>query len=121
MAIIDNIEKAEFDEWYAKRPPEVQKLINKIPPNRLYFLSTSGHRVVPLAYSENGTLTVVVTGEYNSIMFERKVFGINPDDLTECDLPTENECVGAVIDSNDKKTLDRYMEYLKNKIAVKSN
>ncbi len=34
------------------------------------------------------TVKVAVTAEYNRLMMERDVFGIDPDSLTECDLPT---------------------------------
>jgi hypothetical protein len=38
---------------------------------------------------------VDVTGEYNLVAFERRVFGIKPEDLEECDLPGLHEPLGS--------------------------
>ncbi len=48
-----------------------------------------------MSYSENGTVTVAVSGEFNAVTFERQVFGVNPDDLDECDLPAKDEVTGV--------------------------
>jgi hypothetical protein len=97
MAIISEIDQAKFDEWLEGRPEIIQKLAAKCPPGRLYLLKTSNHRVFPYSYSEDGTITVVVSGDYSAVMFERRVFGINPDDLVECDLPDDNEVLGTML------------------------
>lgn len=70
-------------------------------------MKSTGHRVFPLSYSEDGTVTVAVTGQFNFTVFERQVFGVSPDDLEECDLPTEDEILGAVITEKGQ-----VMEYL---------
>ena len=57
-------------------------------------MKSTGHRVTMYSYSENGTVTVNVTGDYNVVVFERQVFGISPDDLEECDLPAPGEFLG---------------------------
>lgn len=51
------------------------------------MLKPTGQRVTIYSYSEDGTVTVNVTGEYNLTMFDTQVFGINPDDLEPCELP----------------------------------
>lgn len=48
------------------------------------------------AYSEDGTVRVNITGEYNRILFSRQVFGVSPDDLAECDLPGPDEELGDI-------------------------
>jgi hypothetical protein len=57
----------------------------------------TGHRAVIYSYSEDGTVTVMVLGDYNLIEFERRVFGVDPDTLMECDLPEPNEPLGVRI------------------------
>jgi len=49
-------------------------------------------------------MTVNITGEYNTIIFPRQVFGISPDDLEECDLPAQSEQVafGQLFDDEDE-------------------
>ena len=41
------------------------------------------------------TLTVIVSGRFNYVAFERRVFGIKPEDLEECDLPRADEPLGS--------------------------
>ena len=92
MAIIKEIDQAALTEWAASRPQVIRDLIAKCPPDRLYLLKTSSHRVTLRSYCENGTVTV--TGEYNRVLFSRYVFAVNPDDLEECELPSADEDVG---------------------------
>lgn len=84
-----------WKDWLKDRPPIILELAEKFPPNKLFRLGSSGHRVFVYSYEENNTLTVVVSGEYNMVAFERQVFGIHPEDLTECDLPKEGEPLGS--------------------------
>ena len=94
-------QQQEFDAWVAARPPIIQEIVAKYPPNRLYRIK-SGNRVCIQSYEEDGTVTGFVSGKYNLCTFERCVFGIPLDDLEECDLPTEEEKTGAVLtDPND--------------------
>ena len=43
------------------------------------------------------SLTVSVLGKYNRIDFERDVFGIDPKELTPCDLPKADEPLGVYV------------------------
>jgi len=87
-------ERAGWERWVASRPPVVQQLARQFPPNQLYRLKTTGHRVTPYSYSEEGTLTVDITGQFNRVLFGRRVFGIRPEDLEECELPQPGEDLG---------------------------
>jgi len=89
-------EKA-WEDWVSTRPQIIKDLCKRFPPYNLYRLKNSGHRVTLYSYSENGTITVNVTGEYNAVMFDRQVFGIKPEDLKECDLPGTDEEIGTVL------------------------
>ncbi len=91
-------QRAAWAEWTASRPPVIQDLIARFPHDELYRLKSSGHRVTIYSYSENGTMTVDVSGEFNFVAFERRVFGIMPDDLEPCDLPAPGEWNMTVID-----------------------
>ena len=89
-------EKA-WEDWVSTRPQIIKDLCKRFPPYNLYRLKNSGHRVTLYSYSENGTITVNVTDEYNAVMFDRQVFGIKPEDLKECDLPGTDEEIGTVL------------------------
>ena len=81
-------QKKEWDAWVASRPDGVRELAARFPPWKLYRLSTTKQRVFVIGFFEDLTLRVAVTKEYNFLVTcERQVFGIDPDNLTECDLP----------------------------------
>lgn len=88
---IENLE--EFKKWRDSRPPQVQQMIDKYPPDRLYRIN-SGHRVTIYSYMEDGTVVVNVTGEFNRVLFSRHVAGIPASELVECALPLRGEDVG---------------------------
>jgi hypothetical protein len=68
-------------------------------------MKSTGHRVTLYSSgeAEDGkvTLTVVVSAEFNMLAFERRVFGIDPDDLEACDLPAAEEPCGAVLSQDE--------------------
>lgn len=88
-------QKTEWENWVDTRPPAIQEMCRKWPPNVLYRMeSGSGHRATVHAYNEDGTVTMFVSGEYNRVIFSRAVFGVDPETLVECDLPDPREDVG---------------------------
>ncbi len=89
--------KQSWSDWVASRPDSVRKVAERLNPWTLYKLKSTGQRVTVYSFSEDGTVTVNVTGEFNLITFDRQVFGISPNDLEECDLPSSNEATGALI------------------------
>jgi len=90
---------AEWQEFIDTLPPDGKAKASamRFPPWELLLLRSSGHRVLPYSYADDGTLSVVVLGRYNLISFERRVFGIEPDDLEPCDLPAEGEVLGVTM------------------------
>jgi hypothetical protein len=115
MAKVFELNLENWKQWVSERPPSVQKLCEQFPPDRLYLLNPTGQRVTILSYSENDTLTVLVSGEYNLVMFEREVFGISPKDLQECDLPSEHTPKGAFL--TEEADIDKFIAAMRNKIA----
>lgn len=95
--------EAKWKAWAADRPQVIQELAKRFKPWKLYLLKSSNHRVFPISFNEDNTLTVAVTGKYNLVNFERQVFGIKPDDLEECELPGPGDAVGVLF--NDEQTL----------------
>lgn len=89
-------QRREWCKWVKSRPPAVRAIAERFEPWRLYRLTSSGHRVTIYSINEDGTLTVFVSGEFNAVAFERRVFGINPDDLIECNLPGPDEPLGSM-------------------------
>lgn len=78
----------DYDGWVASRPPAVQKVIKKYPPDTLYRLKTTDQIVTIYSYSEDGTVTVDITHDLNPHKpAGLTVFGIDPADLVECDIP----------------------------------
>jgi hypothetical protein len=95
MSIVRPIQnEEEFRAWVASRPQVVQEMIARCPPDRLYRMRDSGHRAIIYSYGEDGTVTVEVTGEFNRVVFGRRVFGVSLGNLEECDLPPEGEDLG---------------------------
>ena len=120
MAKIKEIaDQASWFAWVESRPPVVQELCRLLPPDRLYLLKSSGHRVTLLSYSENRTVTVAVTGEFNSVVFDRQVFGIKPEDLEECELPADNEQLGTML--TERQDVEEYVDFLRPAVLAASN
>jgi hypothetical protein len=102
VAKISQLNEAEWEKWVKTRPPVVRAVCEKLPPDRLYRLKSTGARVTLYSYSEDGTVTVDISGTYNALVFERQVFGISPDDLEECDLPVEGEPLGVLLQTEEE-------------------
>lgn len=88
-------------EWVATRPEAIRVVAERYDPWTLYRLKDTGQRVFLQGFSPPGesdkvTCRVAVTGEFNMVTFERSVFGIDPDDLEECELPGADEQVGSL-------------------------
>lgn len=101
-------QRAEWDAWVASRPLVVQDMARRLPPDRLYRMASTGHRVTLYSFSEDGTVTVNVGGDFNAVVFERRVFGVSPDDLTECDLPGPDDPCGSLL--TDEADVGDYIE-----------
>jgi len=104
MARISEPTKAEerdWKRWVAKRPAVVKAICERLDPWTLYRMKPTGDRVTLYSASEDGTVTVNVLAEFNLTMFERRVFGIDPDDLEPCELPAPEEPVGAMLSGEE--------------------
>lgn len=87
----------EWRAWVRSLPPKPRAVAERFEPWRLYRLKDTGDRVTFYSVADDGTLTVVVSGAFNVVVFDRRVFGIDPDNLEECDLPGPNELVGTLL------------------------
>lgn len=94
-------QETEYREWIKSRPAHVRAVAERFEPWSLYRMKSTGHRVTVYSFGEGDdgsvTLTVAVTGEFNAVVFERQVFGIDPDDLVPCELPSTDEPIGAAL------------------------
>lgn len=95
MANIQDPNPEGLEEWLEGRPEHIKDMARAYPPWKLYRMKDTGQRVPIYAYHENGTVTVMVLAEYNWCSFERRVFGIDLDNLEECDLPQQGEQLGT--------------------------
>jgi hypothetical protein len=118
MACIFEPRREQIEGWkefVGSRPPAVRAIAERFEPWRLYRMKSTGHRVTVHSFSEPDgvgrvTLTVNVLGTFNLVEFERQVFGVEPEDLEECELPGENEPVGAAL-SDDQ--VDSHIDELR--------
>lgn len=86
--------KRSFAQWFESRPQCIKDTITKynLYPDVLFRLGSTGHRVIVNSVNEMGTVSVIVCARFNKDMgmreeHERCVYGIDPADLEECDLP----------------------------------
>lgn len=90
----------DWNAWVRERSPAVRAVAERIKPWKLYLLE-KGSRVVVYSIDEmpsgKVSLMVDILGQFNLCSFERRVFGVDPDDLTECDLPGKDEPLGALL------------------------
>ena len=84
----------EWNEWLAGRPECIRQLVAKYPPELLYRDKSTGKRVCIYSYNEDGTVSVIVSSEYNLVPMTRIVFEVDPAGLEECDFPGPDEKVG---------------------------
>lgn len=100
----DPEEVAGWETWVNSRPLKVSAVARQFNPWQLYRMKSTGHRVLVYSFDDPTsdpqlpvTLTVLVLGKFNKVAFERKVFGIPPEDLEPCELPAPEEEVGAAL------------------------
>lgn len=84
-----------YRRFVSKLPAKARVVAQRFDPWTLYRLRDTGDRVIVRSFSDEGLLTVTVSGYFNLVLFERDVFGIHPSELEECDLPTVDEPVGV--------------------------
>lgn len=90
-------EEAEYAEWVAGLPEPCRSVAQRFDIWTLYRMNSTGHRIIINGFNENGTLSVVVNGRFNAVIHDRVVFGIDPDDLEECEAPGPDEPVGSML------------------------
>ncbi len=85
-------ELVRWADFLNSSPDNVRVVAERFPPWHLYRMRSTGHRVQIYSFDEMGqsrgvTLTVVVLREFNPQMGgpDRRVFGIEPDDLEVCE------------------------------------
>ena len=98
-------QEAEWKEWTASRPAHVRAVVERFDPWSLYRMKSTGHRVPLVSFDEyqsgRVTVTVAVLGRFNQVLHERRVFGIDPDDLEPCELPGPDEAVGSAMSQEE--------------------
>lgn len=100
-------------DWVAERPPAVRAVAERFNPWTLYRMKSTGQRVTVVSFGEPDhggavTLKVLVSGEFNVVIFDREVFGIKPEDLEECDLPQPGELLGTAL--TNEEAIDRFVD-----------
>jgi hypothetical protein len=97
--------------WCESLPPEIRAVAERLSPWELYRIGDQPARVtVSSIYLDNDRrvkVTVCVSGQFNRTLFERRVFGVSPDELQPCDLPPPGEELGALVDVEAMNDADR--------------
>lgn len=119
MAIARPIDEVAFNEWVDTRPPIIQEMCRKWRPDILYRMGENGNRVLIESWSEDGTVTVSVSGEFNAVMFDRNVFGVDPNSLVECDLPEEGEILGSVL--SEQRDIEAFIDATRDDILSRKD
>ena len=88
-------QEAAWQKWVEDRPEPVRTIARRLRPDTLYRLKTTGQRGIIYFVSEDGTVTMDFPAAFNPLdflaassplaMVGLQVFGINPDDVEECD------------------------------------
>lgn len=94
--IKEEIEKRHqmLDDWLQDRPQIIKDLADKISPFKTYVVKETGQLGTVYSFSENGTLTLNITGHKDKFrdamekLIPLRVFGFRPEDLEEYELPT---------------------------------
>ena len=107
--------EATYNRWIQKRPEHVRKVAERFDIWSLYLYTPTNHRVTIYSFDEHKvtgdvTLTVNVLGKYNHVSFERRVFGVAPDMLVECDLPGPDELLGAEMTQEEAEEMIEQMK-----------
>ena len=84
----DDGSEAVAKAWLASRPQAVREAIEKYHPTHLFRMKSTGQRVWIESFAENddGSVTectVVVSSQFNRVIFDRRVFGIELADLDD--------------------------------------
>lgn len=87
-------------------------------------MKSTGQRVLVDSFEEGKqtgriTLSVAVRAEYNFLIFERLVVGVDPDDLEPSDLPGPDEQVGALL--TDPEEITQYCQLARDYNAGKGD
>lgn len=90
-------------KWIRKLPKQVRGVAERFEPWSLYRLKMTGHRVTVHAFGDDATMTVIVSGRWNNLAFERQVFGIEADQLEDCELPEPGEKLGSTMTQEEAK------------------
>lgn len=82
---MEDFDEAAWQKWVAERPPVVRAIAERLRPDMLYQLRTTGQRVTLESINEGGTITVGVYVQFNPGMLPPNlaVFGVDPNDLEE--------------------------------------
>lgn len=102
-----------YDLWFRARPKVIRDMAERynLRPDRLYRLKTTGSRVTLYSLDENGTVKVNVLYEFNretmiAPIQNRRVFGIDPADLEECEWDGEVVDGATEFDAEDLDDMD---------------
>lgn len=114
MKIIKDFDMNSFEEWLKTRPLIIQEMAKKYPPNKFYKIRGKGHICTLYSYSEDKTVSVDITGDFNKLTIERRVFDVNIDDLVETEFD-ETQPTGVLFTKEDD--IEDHIKIMRNNLG----
>ena len=71
-------------------------LLEKYPPDRLYYDKATGKRGIIVTYFSDGTARLFLSKDWNLVLYEREQ-EVELKNLVECDLPGPDEVCGQIL------------------------
>lgn len=103
MRIVEPTKAQEraWRKWVGGLPPIARATAAKLDIWTLYRMKDTGQRATIAAIQDDGKVRVDITGQYNMVMFDRSVFGIDPGNLEPCDVPGILERTGVILSDDE--------------------
>ena len=77
-----------FNDFVDGLPSHLKELAKRFPSNKIFRHKKTNQIVMPNSFNEDGTMTVNIYRFLNNpIHLTKTVFGVDPEDLEEADLP----------------------------------
>jgi hypothetical protein len=104
-----------WKDWVTALPEPARAVTERFEPWGLYRMTETGHRVTIYSTDEkkDGRIrfTVDVSGEFNHVSMNRRVFDVDPDTLVPCELPLPGEKLGTEL--ADPAEIETYVDLIR--------
>lgn len=85
----------EVNQKLKDRPRNVRAIAKKLDFFSLYWLQPVQSHVIIYSVEDDGSITVSATREYNHLVYDVLIFGVDLEDLHTCEIPSRAREQGA--------------------------